>query len=97
MPMPAFSLNQFLFLKKRELILFSGSGATAVFIMESAIPKGLTFSRVISVGNSAQLGVEEVLEYWDLNSESESESHVKLLYIESIDNPDKFLFHATSL
>lgn len=75
----------------------SGSGATAVFIMESAIPKGLTFSRVISVGNSAQLGVEEVLEYWDLNSDLESEAKVKLLYIETIHNPDKFLFHAASL
>ena len=75
----------------------SGSGATAVFIMESAIPKGLTFSRVISVGNSAQLGVEEVLEYWDLNSENEAEARVKLLYIETIHNPDKFLYHATSL
>ncbi len=75
----------------------SGSGATAVFIMESAIPKGLTFSRVISVGNSAQLGVEEVLEYWDLNSEKEPEARVKLLYIEAIHNPDKFLIHASSL
>lgn len=75
----------------------SGSGATAVFIMESAIPKGLTFSRVISVGNSAQLGVEEVLEYWDLNSENEAQARVKLLYIETINNPDKFLYHATSL
>ncbi|MEI6277575.1 MAG: acetate--CoA ligase family protein [Prolixibacteraceae bacterium] len=75
----------------------SGSGATAVFIMESAIPKGLTFSRVISVGNSAQLGVEEVMEYWDLNSESEAQARVKLLYIETIHNPDKFLFHAISL
>jgi len=75
----------------------SGSGATAVFIMESAIPKGLTFSRVISVGNSAQLGVEEVMEYWDLHSEEEAAARVKLLYIEAIHNPDKFLFHATSL
>jgi acyl-CoA synthetase (NDP forming) len=39
----------------------SGSGATAVFIFESAIPKGLNFSSVYSVGNSAQTGVEEVL------------------------------------
>ena len=75
----------------------SGSGATAVFIMESAIPKGIHFSRVISVGNSAQIGVEEVLEYWNLNAEEESFSRVKLLYIESINNPDKFLFHARSL
>jgi acetyltransferase len=84
-------------LEKTGVDFVSGSGATAVFIMESAIPKGLTFSRVISVGNSAQLGVEEVLEYWDMNSDSESDALVKLLYIESIDNPDKFLFHATSL
>jgi acetate---CoA ligase (ADP-forming) len=75
----------------------SGSGATAVFIIESAIPKGLIFSRVISVGNSAQIGIEEVLEYWDLHSEEESSLRVKLLYIESISNPDKFLFHSRSL
>ncbi len=43
----------------------SGSGATAVFIMESGIPKGLTFSSVFSVGNSAMLGVEDILEYLD--------------------------------
>jgi len=75
----------------------SGSGATAVFIIESAIPKGLHFSRVISVGNSAQIGIEEVLEYWDLHSEEELSLRVKLLYIETINNPDKFLYHARSL
>ncbi len=85
------------FLEPTGVDFVSGSGATAVFIMESAIPKGLTFSRVISVGNSAQLGVEEVLEYWDLHSASEAAARVKLLYIESIHNPDKFLNHATSL
>jgi len=75
----------------------SGSGATAVFIIESAIPKGLHFSRVISVGNSAQIGIEEVLEYWDLHSWEEHSSRVKLLYVESIRNPDKFLRHSRSL
>ena len=75
----------------------SGSGATAMFIIESAIPKGVDFSRVISVGNSAQVGIEEVLEYWDLHSEQESAMRVKLLYIESINNPDKFLYHSRSL
>jgi len=35
----------------------SGSGATAVFIMESAIQKGIRFSNVFSLGNSAQTGV----------------------------------------
>ena len=75
----------------------SGSGATAVFIIESAIPKGVHFSRVISVGNSSQVGIEEVMEYWDIHSEEERSMRVKLLYIESIYNPDKFLLHARSL
>jgi len=75
----------------------SGSGATAVFIMESGIPKGLHFANVFSVGNSAQIGVEEVLEYWDKSYNPETSAPVKLLYVESIHNPDKFLWHASSL
>jgi acyl-CoA synthetase (NDP forming) len=75
----------------------SGSGATAVFIMESAIPNGLSFSSVFSVGNSAQLGVEEVLEYLDESFDPVTSSKVKLLYIESITKPDKLLKHASSL
>ena len=43
----------------------TGSGATAVFIIELGIQQGLRFSSVFSVGNSAQLGVEEILEYLD--------------------------------
>lgn len=75
----------------------SGSGATAVFIMESGIPKGLRFANVFSVGNSAQTGVEDVLAYLDETYVPGVSSKVKLLYIENIDNPDKLLFHASSL
>jgi len=75
----------------------SGSGATAVFIMESGIPKGLTFSSVYSVGNSAQLGVEEVLQYMDEHFDPVNSSKVKLLYIESINKPALLLKHASSL
>jgi acetyltransferase len=75
----------------------SGSGATAVFIMESAIPKGLNFHSVISVGNSAQTGIEEVLEYFDETYDPYHSPNVKLLYIETINNPDKLLHHASSL
>ena len=77
--------------------LISSSGATAVFIMESGIPKGLHFASVFSVGNSAQNGVEEVLEFMDDVFNPETSTRVKLLYIESIKNPDKLLKHATSL
>lgn len=75
----------------------SGSGATAVFIMESGIPKGLRFANVFSVGNSAQTGVEDVLAYLDENYRDNQSSRVKLLYIENINDPDKLLFHASSL
>jgi len=75
----------------------SGSGATAVFIFESAILKGLKFSSVFTVGNSAQTGVEEVLEYWDNNYENDVSSPIKLIYVEHIENPDKLLLHASSL
>ncbi len=75
----------------------SGSGATAVFIMESGIPKGLTFSSVFSVGNSAQTGVEEILEYLDNTYIHGASSPIKLLYVETINKPRKLLKHATSL
>jgi acetyltransferase len=77
--------------------LVSSSGATAVFIMESGIPKGLHFASVFSVGNAAQNGVEEVLEFMDEVFNPETSTRVKLLYIESIKNPDKLLKHASSL
>jgi acyl-CoA synthetase (NDP forming) len=75
----------------------SGSGATAVFIFESAMPKGLNFSSVYSVGNSAQTGVEEVLEFWDNTFDPSVSSRIKLIYMESIRHPDKLLHHASSL
>jgi len=75
----------------------SGSGATAVFIMESAIPKGLKFASLFSVGNSAQLGIEDFLEYLDESFDPETSSRVKLLYVESINKPLKLLKHAQSL
>ncbi len=75
----------------------SGSGATACFIMEAGIPKGLSFANVFSVGNSAQMGVEEVVKYWDESFDPERSSRVKLLYIEDIKKPQMLLTHAASL
>lgn len=75
----------------------SGSGATAVFIMESGLQKGLKFNHVFSVGNSAQLGVEDVLQYLDETFQNGTSSKVKMLYFETIKDPDRLLTHATSL
>ena len=77
--------------------LISSSGATAVFILESAVSKGLQFNSVWSVGNAAQIGVEDVLAYMDEHFDPEQDSHIKLLYIESIADPDRLLLHASSL
>lgn len=75
----------------------SGSGATACFIMEAGIPKGLKFANVYSVGNSAQMGVEEIVKHMDENFNAETDSKVKLLYLETINNPQMLLKHASSL
>ena len=75
----------------------SGSGATAVFILESAVIKGLQFNSVWSIGNGKQNGIEDVLQYMDETFDPTTSSKVKLLYIENIADPDKLLLHASSL
>ena len=68
-----------------------------MFILESAVTKGLQFNSVWSVGNAKQIGVEDVLQYMDEHFDAENDSRIKLLYIESIGDPDRLLFHASSL
>ena len=75
----------------------SGSGATAVFILESAVIKGLQFNSVWSIGNGKQIGIEDVLQHFDEHFNPGTDSKVKLLYIENISNPDKLLYHASNL
>jgi acetyltransferase len=75
----------------------SGSGATAAFIIEEGMAIGLRFASMFAVGNSAQNGVEEVLEYWDACFDEKTSSRIKLMYMENIKKPAKFLKHATSL
>ena len=84
-------------LNPKGVDFISGSGATAVFILESAVSKGLQFNSVWSVGNGHQIGIESVLEYMDVHFDPQRDSMVKLLYIENIADPDKMLYHATSL
>ncbi|MCL2502316.1 MAG: CoA-binding protein, partial [Bacteroidales bacterium] len=77
--------------------LISGSGATALFIVDAAMQNGITFANVFSVGNSAQMGVEDVLRELDLQYVAGESAAVKLLYIESINKPRLLLKHAASL
>lgn len=77
--------------------LITGSGATACFIMELAIPRGVQFAGVVSVGNSAQTGIEDVLAHLDETTADHSDPHLVLLYMERIDRPGLLLRHARSL
>ena len=77
--------------------MISSSGGTAIFLMESAIKMGLRFNSVWSIGNGAQITVEDVLEYMDVNFNPDTDSKIILLYIESIKEPDKLLEHTASL
>lgn len=77
--------------------LISGSGATAVFIMEAGLPLGVKFANVYSTGNGAQTTVEDILEYMDNNYQHGEDPPIKLLYLETISNPQKLLKHAASL
>ncbi|HON55037.1 MAG TPA: CoA-binding protein, partial [Bacteroidales bacterium] len=84
-------------LSENGIDLISGSGATVVFILETALQLGVRVSSIFSVGNSAQTGIEDVLEYLDETYIHKKSAPVKLLYIESISYPEKLLKHAVSL
>lgn len=76
--------------------LITASGATACYIMESGLQKGLTFANIISLGNSAQMGVEEVVKHMD-ETFGPGQSRIKLLYMENIKKPRMLMKHAASL
>jgi acetyltransferase len=75
----------------------TGSGATAVFIKEYGMSNGLKFNSVWAVGNSAQLGIEDVLEHLDETFDPEKSSRVIMLYMEKIGDPMRLLKHSRNL
>lgn len=77
--------------------IISSSGGTITYIIESAMSIGLRFNSAWSIGNSAQVGIEDILEYLDNEFNPKSSPKIKLLYLEKIANPDRFLHHSASL
>ncbi|MBF0206150.1 MAG: acetate--CoA ligase family protein [Oligoflexia bacterium] len=75
----------------------SGSGATAAFIIEKGIALGITFSSLYSVGNGAQICVEDVVQFWDEHFDPQNSPKIKLIYIENIQRPKVLLKHCASL
>lgn len=82
--------------EKGSIDVISASGATVDYVIEQANLRGLKFDNIISMGNSAQNGVEDMLELLDETHSSES-APVKMLYMESIKKPEKLLKHSRSL
>lgn len=77
--------------------IISSSGGTITYIIESAMRIGLRFNSAWSIGNSAQVVVEDILEYLDNEFDPKSSPKIKLLYLEKIADPDRFLHHSASL
>ena len=65
----------------------SHSGALGVAVLEAARDVGLGFSQFVSLGNSADVNVCDLLELW----EHDDAARVILLYLESLDEPRRFL------
>ncbi|MBW2138838.1 MAG: acetate--CoA ligase family protein, partial [Deltaproteobacteria bacterium] len=83
-------------LKERSVDFISGSGATVDYVMEQATSRGLSFSTVVNLGNSIQMGVEDLLELFDENYGPRS-SPILMLYMEQVREPGKLLRHSRNL
>jgi acetyltransferase len=79
-----------------QVDIISGSGATVDYVMERGHHRGLSFGNVINLGNSIQVGVEDLVHLYDENYGPDS-APILLLYMESIQKPAKLLRHAGNL
>ena len=77
--------------------LISNSGGMALYTIEMSKATGLRFNSVWSIGNARYTGVEDVLQYMDETFDPAKDVRGKILYIESIRDPERLLRHAKSL
>ncbi|MEP7054973.1 MAG: GNAT family N-acetyltransferase [Actinomycetota bacterium] len=66
--------------------LLSQSGALGIAVLSRAARNGIGISTFVSVGNKADVSGNDMLQYW----ESDPDTDVVLLYLESFGNPRKF-------
>jgi acetate---CoA ligase (ADP-forming) len=71
----------------------SHSGALGVAVLEAARDVGLGFSHFVSLGNSADVDVNDLLELW----EHHDGTRVIMLYLESVPEPQRFLLLASRI
>jgi acyl-CoA synthetase (NDP forming)/GNAT superfamily N-acetyltransferase len=65
---------------------FSQSGALGITILAEAAHRGLGLSTFVSAGNRADVSGNDLLQYW----QTDPDTDVVLLYLESFGNPRKF-------
>ncbi len=69
-----------------NIAFMSQSGALGLGILKYAKNAEIGFSSYVSVGNRTDIASTDMLQYW----ESDPQTKVILLYLESFDNPDSF-------
>lgn len=65
---------------------FSQSGALGIALLDAATERGLGFSTFVSAGNRADVSGNDLLQYW----QTDPDTDVVLLYLETFGNPRKF-------
>ncbi|UGY94043.1 bifunctional GNAT family N-acetyltransferase/acetate--CoA ligase family protein [Streptomyces gobiensis] len=66
--------------------LFTQSGAIGIALLAGLHQRGAGLSSFVSAGNRADVSGNDVLQYWD----DDSDTDVALMYLESLGNPRKF-------
>lgn len=74
----------------------SGSGASIDFLAEQAVRRGVPFNSFVTVGNSAQSDVTDILGLFD-EAYAGKTSAIIILYMEVLNEPRAFLQHARRL
>ena len=69
-----------------HVAMSSQSGALGLAVLSAARRLQLGISTFVSVGNKADISVNDLLQYW----ENDAETHVIVLYVESFGNPRRF-------
>lgn len=73
-------------LRRGRVGFLAQSGFLGLAVLEHAASQGIGFSSFVSVGNRADVSGNDLLQYW----EADSDTDVILLYLETFGNPRKF-------
>lgn len=70
-----------------RVAFISQSGALCTAVLDWALQENIGFSNVVSVGNTMDVGMGDLIDYFATDPHTDS----IILYIESVENPSKFM------